>query len=155
MRAMSGDTTSGSASPPVSLHDLRGLRLGRCARRVLLLAPPPSDEPCIVPPERAGRPAAESHRRAMRLLAANGLVELSWKAETIQTKQVRRRPAVIWDADAGVYRDVQPEQATVERTINRRAIRLTPLGELLVDRLRPVLENGRRVRWDSIVEPSE
>jgi hypothetical protein len=88
----------------------------------------------------------------MRFLAAKGLVELSWKAETIQTKQVRTAPAVVWDADAGVYRDIQPAEAAVERTIGRRAVQLTPMGKLLVDRLRPILENGRRVRWDLIIE---
>jgi hypothetical protein len=89
----------------------------------------------------------------MRFLATHGLVELTWKAETIQTKQVRKTPAVVWDTDAGVYRAVRPTEAIVERTVSRRAVRLTPLGELLVHRLRPILENGRRIRWDSIIEP--
>jgi hypothetical protein len=74
--------------------------------------------------------------------------------ETIKTKQVRKTPAVVWDADAAVYRHVGPDEATVERTIGRRLVQLTPLGKLVVDRLRPVLENGRRIRWDSIIESS-
>jgi hypothetical protein len=137
---------------PVSLTNLRGLRLGRCARRILLLAPPPLSEPAVLPPERAGRGAAESHRRAMRFLAANGLVELSWKTEMVETKQERRSPAVVWDSDAGVYQEVEPERAPVQRAIERRAVKLTVLGEFLVDRLRPVLESGRRIRWDVMVD---
>jgi hypothetical protein len=90
----------------------------------------------------------------MLFLASNGLVELSWGVETIKTKQVRKTPAVVWDADAAVYRHVGPDEATVERTIGRRLVQLTPLGKLVVDRLRPVLENGRRIRWDSIIESS-
>lgn len=136
-----------------SLADLRGLRLGRCARRILLLAPPPSQAPSVVRPERAGRAAAESHRRAMRCLAANRLVELSWKTEVVATRQERRSPSVIWDPDTGVYREGRPERAYVERSIERRAVRLTALGEHVVDRLRPVLEHGRRIRWAAIDEP--
>lgn len=146
------DTTDLSHSTSESLTDIRGIRLGQCARRILLLAPRPSQEPDIVPPRRPGRASADSHRRAMRSLAAHGLIELTWKTEIVETRQVRRSPRVRWDSIAGVYGEGDPVPAQVERAIKRRAVRLTPLGELVVDRLRPVLENGRRVRWDWLDE---
>jgi hypothetical protein len=146
------DTTDPSESTSVSLEGIRGLRLGRCARRILLLAPLPSQEPTVVPAERPERASADSHRRAMRSLAAHGLVELTWKTEILETKQVRRSPHVRWDSSAGVYREGDAPPTPVERAMKRRAIRLTPLGELVVDRLRPALENGRRIRWSWLDE---
>jgi hypothetical protein len=142
------DTTDSLPTRGVSLSEIRGLRLGRCARRILLLAPLPSQEPAVVQPERADRACADSHRRATRSLAAHGLVELAWKTEIVATRQVRTTPRVRWDASAGVYRDEDPAPTPVERAIKRRTVRLTPLGALVVDRLRPVLETGRRIRWD-------
>lgn len=106
----------------------------------------------MVPPQRTDRAAAGSHRRAMQCLAAKGLVELTWKTETVETKQKRRASLVVWDADAGIFLEVGPEHAPVARAIERRAVRLTALGELLVDRLRPELEHGRRIRWAAIEE---
>ena len=146
------DTTGPSDSGSVSLEGIRGLRLGRCARRILLLAPLPSQEPTVVPPQRQERASADSHRRAMRSLATHGLVELTWKTEVVETRQVRRSPSVRWDAKGGVYREGDPPPTQVERAIKRRAVRLTPLGEFVVDRLRPALENGRRIRWDLVDE---
>lgn len=143
------DTANPSRSSSLSLRNIRGLRLGRCARRILLLAPLPSQELAVVPPERPDRACADSHRRATRSLAAHGLIELAWKTEIVETKQVRRTPRVRWDAVAGVYRD-EAAPTPVERAIKRRTVRLTPLGALVVDRLRPVLENGRRIRWDRV-----
>jgi hypothetical protein len=137
---------------PGSLADLRGLRLGRCARRILLLAPSTSQDPAIVPPDRPDRASADSHRRAMRSLAAHGLVELTWSTETVETRQVRTSPRVRWDASAGVYQDGDPSPTRVERDVKRRAIRLTLLGESVVDRFRRALENGQRIRWDSVDE---
>jgi hypothetical protein len=137
---------------PVSLVRLRGLRLGRCARRILLLAPRPDEEPSVIPPHGASRAAAESHRRAIRCLAANGLVDLTWTTEVVTTNQVRRTPGVIWDQDAGVYQTVGPDESPVRRTVQRRTVRLTMLGDSLVDRLRPILENGRRIRWAAILD---
>lgn len=144
------DTTEPSQSMSVALDGIRGLRLGRCARRILLLAPRTSQEPTVVPPERPERASADSHRRAMRSLEEHGLIELTWKTEIVETRQVRSSPRVRWDSSAGVYREGEPPPTPVERAIKRRAIRLTPLGELVVDRLRPALENGRRIRWEAV-----
>jgi hypothetical protein len=47
----------------------------------------PTEELSVIPAERAGRAAAESHHRAMRRLAAIGLLELTWKTETVETKR--------------------------------------------------------------------
>ena len=152
---MAGTNERGDASPPTAFADLRGVRLGRCARRVLLLAPPPLEQPIVVLPAADGRAAAESHRRATRYLASLGLVELTWKSEVVATSRERQAAAVIWDGDAGVYREMTPGEAPVERTVERRAIRLTVLGELLVDRLRPTLENGRRIRWSAVIDSAD
>lgn len=88
----------------------------------------------------------------MRVLAANGLLELTWKTQLIETKQERRGPAVRWDSAAGVYRDAEPHSNPVVRAVDQRAVRLTPLGEVVVHRCRPLLESGRRIRWDAIIQ---
>jgi hypothetical protein len=141
--------TISRASAVTSLH---GLRLGRCARRILLLAPGPTQEPSVIPVERAGRAAAESHRRAIRRLAEVGLLELAWKQETSETKGKGQTGTVQWDHQAGMYRDVDPKYIPIERVVTRRAVKLTALGALLVDRLRRELETGKRIRWDSLMD---
>jgi hypothetical protein len=88
----------------------------------------------------------------MRRLATIGLLELTWRTETVGTKRKTRTGSVLWDPAAGVYRDVMPRRTAIERVIERRAVRLTPLGAFLVDRLRPELETGKRIRWASISE---
>jgi hypothetical protein len=135
-----------------SLDDLRGIRLGRCARRILLLAPLPEEEPRAIAPERPGRAATESQRRALHRLSAIGLVELSWKSETVTTMEVARSTRVLWDPEDGVYRETDREPSPVTRTVEKRAVQLTPLGALLVDRLRPQLETGQRIRWAPLID---
>ena len=135
-----------------SLQEVRGLHLGRCSRRILLLSPGPGDEPQVLPPERDGRAAAEAHRRAMRRLAEHGLVELSFKAEQVQTRREKVGGHVQWDGEAGVYSTGEPGRIPVWRSVEKRAVKLTPVGALVVDRLRPVLETGDRIRWASVSE---
>jgi hypothetical protein len=89
----------------------------------------------------------------MHRLAAIGLVELTWKVETVETKGMARTGGVRWDPAAGVHREVEPKHIPIERAIERRAVRLTALGAVLVNRLRPELETGKRIRWGSITEP--
>lgn len=137
-----------------AVANLRGLRLGKCARRILLLAPPPTAEPSIIAAERDGRAALESHRRAMRRLAALGLLELTWRTETVKSTRKIRTDRIRWDADVGAYRKTDPGNLPVERAVALRAARLTPLGAFVVDRLRPTLESGKRIRWASIHEPA-
>jgi|SRR5947209_3610631 len=139
-------------SGPASLEQFRGLHLGRCARRILLLAPHPDDEPQVLSAERSGRPAAESHRRAMRRLAAHGLVELSLKVEEVETTRTKQLPPLQWDGDAGVYRQGPRLSVPVVRPVAKRAVKLTVLGELLVNRLRSALETGEHIRWDNIID---
>jgi hypothetical protein len=88
----------------------------------------------------------------MRRLAAIGLLELTWKTETVETKRKTRTGSVLWDPAAGVYREVRPRRTAIERAIERRAVRLTPLGAFLVHRLRPAFETGKCIRWASITE---
>jgi hypothetical protein len=130
---------------------MRGLHLGKCARRILLLAPGPADEARVLTPERAGRPAAESHRRAMRRLAEVGLIELSWKSEQVETRRQKEVGPLIWDRKAGAYQTRKRQKVPVRRSIEKRATKLTPLGALLTERLRPALETGERIRWAPII----
>jgi hypothetical protein len=140
-------------SPEIrSLPDIRGLHLGRCSRRILLLSPGPNEEPQVLSPERAGRAAAESHRRAMRRLAAFGLIELSFKVEQVQTRRERNGGRLEWDGHAGVYCEAESQRIPVWRSVEKRAVKLTPEGALVVDRLRPVLETGGRIRWASAIK---
>ena len=88
----------------------------------------------------------------MRRLAAIGLLELNWKTESVEIKRTARTGSVRWDRDAGVYREVDPYHAPVQRAIERRAVRLTPFGAFVVDRLRSELERGKRIRWTSLFE---
>lgn len=137
------------------LERVRGVHLGRCARRILLLAPRSDGEPEVLRPERGGRAAAESHRRAMRRLAAIGLVELSLKVEQVETKRTKHSPTVQWDGNAGVYRHRQHQDVPVIRSVEKRAVKLTPLGEMMVDRLRPALETGAHIRWTDAIGSSK
>jgi hypothetical protein len=131
---------------------MRGLHLGRCARRILLLAPGPTDEPQVLLPERPGRAASESQRRATRRLAAVGLIELSWKVEEVQTKREKQTRPLSWNPQAGVYQEENCRQIPVRRAVEKRAVKLTPLGALVVDRLRLTLETGERIRWDALID---
>jgi len=88
----------------------------------------------------------------MRRLAAIGLVELSWKVEHVQTKREKRTNDLSWDGEAGVYQARKRRQVPVRRAVEKRAARLTPLGALVVDRLRSVLETGERIRWAAIID---
>lgn len=133
------------------LEDVQGLRLGHCARRILLLSPGPEDAPRVLVAERDGRASSESHRRALHRLAEIGLIEFSLKIEQVQIKREKKGGRVQWDENAGVYRKSESSRIPVQRMVRKRAVRLTPVGALLVDRLRSALETGGRIRWASIV----
>jgi hypothetical protein len=120
----------------------------------LLLAPDPADDTRVLLPGRPGRAAAESHRRAIRRLAEIGFIELSWKRVEVRIKREKQVGPLIWDEVAGVYQDRRSEKIPVRRSIDKRAVRLTPLGALVVDRIRPLLETGERVRWDMTRGPA-
>jgi hypothetical protein len=152
-RESTHDTGSFLPDSPATLMlgDVQGLRLGHCARRILLLSPGPDDAPQVLLPERDGRASAESHRRALQRLADIGLVELSLKTEQVQIKREKEGGRVQWDGKAGLYRAGETYQIPVRRTVRKRAVKLTPIGALLVDRLRTALETGGRIRWTSIV----
>jgi hypothetical protein len=100
------------------LPELRGVRLGRWERHLLLSAPPPgSGKPGTITgmfhvtgPTRAER---QAKFRAARKLEDLGLVHYA--------KQLR--------AERGVY------------------IELAPLGAVVVKRYRRELQEGRRIRW--------
>ena len=135
----------------LTLEAVQGLRLGHCARRILLLAPGPEDEPQVLVPERCGRASSESHRRALQRLAGTGLIELSLKVEQVQTSRQKESGRVQWDEAAGIYREGEPAQIPVHRMVWKRAAKLTPLGAHVVDRLRPALETGQRIRWAAFI----
>jgi hypothetical protein len=88
----------------------------------------------------------------MRRLAEIGLVELSMKAEVVQTKREKEGTPLQWDRDTGVYREGEAERVPVLRSVEKRAVKLTPFGALVVDRCRAALETGQRIRWNSLIE---
>lgn len=116
-------------------ESLAGVRLGKHERRVLLAAPEPVAEPAIVEPERPGRVADEANRRAIRRLAELGLVVL---ADVRQDRQYGRDP-------------ISGRRVRLKPATWRRAIRLTALGALVVERLRPYLEAGKPFRWAGLL----
>jgi hypothetical protein len=88
----------------------------------------------------------------MRRLAEVGLVELTWKAEQIETKREKQTNDLSWDEAAGVYQAGNRRQVPVRRAVEKRAVRLAPLGAVVVERLRLTLESGERIRWSSIID---
>ncbi len=119
--------------------NLAGVRLGKHQRRVLLAAPSPDCEPAIVHAKRSSRSAAEAHRRALRQLARCGLVETPTKPVEIETK------AMAWSWGDHFSRTRVGER--VKRRYRCRAVVRTPLGQAVVERLRPTLEAGGSIRW--------
>jgi hypothetical protein len=87
----------------------------------------------------------------MRRLADVGLIELSWKTEQVETRRRKEASPLIWDGKAGAYQTRKRQKIPVCRSIEKRSIRLTPLGSSLRDQLRPLLETGERIRWASII----
>jgi len=87
----------------------------------------------------------------MRRLVAIELEELTWKAKIVETKRTARTKSVVWDPAAGVYRKAEPGRIPVERPIERRAVKLTALGDFVVDRLRPVAPT----RWADHERPDD
>jgi len=136
-------------------RNLSGLRLGKHERRILLFAPPGSKcgwrdgegRPTyhgagkIVYPAGPSRAAEESNRRALRKLDRAGLVELSREAP--------------WAED-----DKPPPWFETKRARSRywamgrqyRTAKLTPLGELVVERCRHELEAGKPIRWKKLMD---
>jgi hypothetical protein len=80
------------------------------------------------------------------------LVELSSKVEQVETRREKESGHLQWDEEAGIYRRGEPRRVPVRRSVEKRAVKLTPLGALLVDRLRPALETGERIRWAPIID---
>ncbi len=134
-------------------RNLSGLRLGKHERRILLFAPPGSKcgwrggpgEPAfpgcgkIVYPEGPSRAAEEANRRALRKLERVGLVELS-------REHVR-------------FGNAPPSWFLAKMARSRygwmgrqyRSAKLTPLGELVVERCRDELEAGKPIRWQTLL----
>ena len=118
---------------------LAGLRLGKHERRILLAAPPPDREPIVVSAERAGRSAAEAHRRAVRRLAMAGLIDTRKKPVEIETK------AVAWSWGNHFSRTLPGDR--VKRRFHCQAVVRTPLGQTVVQRLTSTLTSGGVIRW--------
>jgi hypothetical protein len=133
---------------------LAGLRLGRHERRILLFAPPGSkcgwrDGPGkptfpswgkIVYPDGPSRAAEEANRRALRKLERAGLVELGRQ----YTWGRNDKPPAWFEA--------KQERSRYWRMGRKyRTARLTPLGELVVERCRHELETGKPIRWPKLL----
>jgi hypothetical protein len=139
-------------------RNLLGIRLGKHERRILLTAPPGSKvgyragraeemiAPKIMYPDGPSRAAEEANRRALKKLERVGLIELS-----------QAYPS--WLRMGGKGQD-EPEWFRAKRARSRyswmgrkvRSAMLTPLGELVVERCRDELENGKPIRWAKLVD---
>lgn len=104
---------------------LKGVRFGKHERRILLTAEPPDAKHSIVPPDGVGRSANETNRRAIRRLSEAGLLSLS------KERVKRQIGPTKWDT----------------RTYHMRTVRLTPLGQILVDRVGSDLASGKGIHW--------
>ncbi|MBF0612750.1 MAG: hypothetical protein HQL55_16630 [Magnetococcales bacterium] len=96
---------------------LSGVRLGSHERRILLAAAMADHNHRVVPSPASGRSAAEAHRRAQRKLAGAGLVSL--KQVLTGNGRLRRKTGV----------------------------RLTPLGQAVVEKVGEELAAGKPIRW--------
>jgi hypothetical protein len=134
-------------------RNLSGVRLGKHERRILLFAPPGSkcgwrDGPgnptfhgagMVVYPEGPSRAAEEANRRVLRKLEGAGLVELS--------------------RDSVGFANQPPKWFKAKRARSRywmmgrgyTTAKLTPLGELVVERCRRELETGKPIRWQKLL----
>jgi hypothetical protein len=118
------------ATDPQDAHGvLRGM--GKYGRRILLLAPGPAEDATVILPERDGRTALDSHNRAMRRLAAAGLVSTTRIKTVVETKRIRTE----WEWDNALMDWVQ-RPVPVRQMRWREAVKLTPVGAAVVDRLR-------------------
>jgi len=106
---------------------LSRVRLGKHERRILLVAPSNGKYETIEP-DGESRSAAEANRRAMRELNSAGLLHLTWQGVEIPTRQYAYG-------------------APVHRTYRKSAVRLSPLGAAVVDRLKETLQDAGRIRW--------
>jgi hypothetical protein len=90
-------------------------------------------------PDGPDRSAEEAHRRALRKLVAAGLVETTPTTATFLDDEAREMPK--W---------AKAERARSRYWMwgrKRQAVKLTPLGERVVETHRDELETGRPVRW--------
>jgi hypothetical protein len=105
-------------------------RLGKLERRILLSAPAPDADSAYLPADGKSRANVEAHRRAIRRLECCGLLRLGWEDRHI----ARRHP---W-----FY------HKRCKATVAHRVVRLSEMGQVVVDRLRPMLKTCKRIRWD-------
>jgi len=132
--------------------NLQGVRLGKHERRILLCAPPGSKvgyragrdaemlQPQIIYPDGPSRSDEEANRRALKKLEAAGLIELSRD--------------YTWDKGQEPPKWFKAKQARSRYWAMGRRYRsamLSPLGELVVERCRDELENGKPIRWAKLV----
>ena len=108
------------------------LRFGEYERRILLSVGP---EPSVIPnrPPHPGKQAYESRHLATMRLHQIGLIDFG-----------KRRVETEWYPNA--WRQ-SPRRSYTQRYVYRREILLTPFGQRLVRRIRPMLESGEEIRW--------
>jgi len=124
--------------------DLRGVRFGRHERRVLLLAPGPDEkEGRVIERDRPGRAEDEALRRAILRLWRMGLLYIWTKTVKVDARHVitvrRYYETMHYEADRPVRREYR-----------KRCVCLSPLGAVVVERLRPALESGSVIRWGAL-----
>ena len=104
-----------------AVSQLRGQKLGRHQRGILLGARRPAEPPAPLPQLDSTHSAQVAHTRALRGLEALGLIELTWCRQRDESGRMRRL----------------------------RAARLTPVGAAIVDEYRDPLSDGSRLRWST------
>ncbi len=110
--------------PNLDPSSLKGLKLGRLERRILLCASPPYEKPTTDLTRSETRSAKESWLRAVRKLVRYGLIGKSF-----------------------IELDKKPWEGRGDNIV--AAVCLTVLGEAVVTALRPELEAGTPLRWDT------
>lgn len=121
------------------MDDLRGVRLGRLERAILLRAG--VEEFAAIDPADLGGPLQPALSRARSKLLRIGLLETKWISASVQPVE---RP-----------RTVQRRNrygGTDDYTVRGTGVhyRLTPLGARVVASFRTELETARQLRWDRL-----
>ena len=136
LHPMMDSSLNPDGTPDLSVYRDLTDRLNKHARRILLLAPGPDEEPVVIPPLDAKPSTATSHYQAIRRLEERALVfsELVEVWITIR----RSKSEFEWNQVLGewITRRVPSQQRR-----RKVAVKLTPVGAAVVAEMRSLWEN--------------